>query len=218
MTLDRPVAVKELSPELAADPGRRAACLAAARSAAALRHPNIAELFEVVDLPPGLHLVSEWVPGQSLAELLRQRGRLSLDAAKAVLAPVCDALAFAHGRGVLHRGVRPAKVLVAGDGTVKLADFAGTGRAEPGAQDPDPGSATPASDVYGLGVCLHLMLTGELPFGAGGWTPAAALRPVGERAPGIPTAVDRLLARSLAPVRAARLSDSLAFKAALLAL
>lgn len=146
-TLERVVAVKEVS---AQDPALRARCLERARAAAGVRHPNIAEIYEVLDLPAGLRLVFEWAPGKTAAQLLREKGRLSLDEAKALLAPVCEALAAAHGRGVVHGGLKPRNLMVSADGGVKLLDL-GVAR---------DGPATPAADVDALAACLGELAPG----------------------------------------------------------
>lgn len=122
-TLERLVAVKEMSPELAKDPALRVLYLQEARTIATLRHPNIVEIYEILDLPPQLYLVFEWVSGKTVAQVLIEKKRLPLDAVKAVLAPVCEALAFAHERGIVHRDLKPANVMVSADGHVKLMDF-----------------------------------------------------------------------------------------------
>ncbi|TPW18531.1 MAG: serine/threonine protein kinase, bacterial, partial [Elusimicrobia bacterium] len=95
-TLERVVAVKEMAPELAADPALRVLYAKEARTIATLRHPNIVEIYEILDLPPHLYLVFEWVSGKTVAQVLIEKKRLPLDSVKAVMAPVCEALAFAH--------------------------------------------------------------------------------------------------------------------------
>lgn len=248
-TLERLVAVKEMSPELAKDPALRVLYLQEARTIATLRHPNIVEIYEILDLPPQLYLVFEWVSGKTVAQVLIEKKRLPLDAVKAVLAPVCEALAFAHERGVVHRDLKPANVMVSADGHVKLMDF-GIARAlgdaaatavsapaapkapaaamartrtvagTPGYRPPDAelGLVTPGFDIYSLGICLYEMLSGELPFGVEGWVPGKTYLPLSNKIPGLPEALDDLLARTLEPEQAKRLGDARALKAALLRL
>ncbi|TBR20348.1 hypothetical protein EPO15_13210 [bacterium] len=246
-TLERVVAVKEMSPELAKDPALRLLYLKEARTIATLRHPNIVEIYEILDLPPQLYLVFEWVSGKTVAQVLIEKKRLPLETVKAVLAPVCEALAFAHERGVVHRDLKPANVMVSGDGHVKLMDFGiarATGditTAAPVAAAPGPGAAmartrtvagtpgyrppdaeqglvTPGFDVYCLGVCLYEMLSGDLPYGDDGWTPGRSFEPLYKKVPGLPEAVDDILARALEPDPHKRLADARALKAALLRL
>lgn len=249
-TLERLVAVKEMSPDLAKDPALRVLYAQEARTIATLRHPNIVEIYEILDLPPQLYLVFEWVSGKTVAQVLIEKKLLPFDAVKAVLSPVCEALAFAHERGVVHRDLKPANVMVSADGHVKLMDF-GIARAlgevaaaataspapvakapaaamartrtvagTPGYRPPDAelGLVTPGFDVYCLGICLYEMLAGELPFGVEGWLPGKSYVPLSTKVPGLPPALDELLARALEPEQAKRLTDARAFKAALLRL
>ncbi|MBI5596249.1 MAG: protein kinase [Elusimicrobia bacterium] len=123
VTLDRQVALKEMAPELAGDPALRGLYLKEARTLAALHHPNIVEIYEILDLAPDVYLVFEWVAGKTLGQLLAEKGRLPLETARAVLAPVCEALANAHERGIVHRDLKPANIMVTGEGRVKLMDF-----------------------------------------------------------------------------------------------
>jgi tetratricopeptide (TPR) repeat protein len=248
VTLERVVAIKEMSPELASDPALRGLYLKEARTIATLRHPNIVEIYEILDLPPNLYLVFEWVAGKTVAQVLVEKRRLPLETVKAVLSPVCEALAFAHERGVVHRDLKPSNVMVTGDGHVKLMDFgiarstgdvaspataAAAPRAPaaamartrtvagtPGYRPPDAeqGIVTPAFDVYCLGICLYEMLAGELPYGADGWAPGKSFAPLHKAVAGLPEAVDDILARALDPDPATRLKDARALKGALLRL
>ncbi|MET8835911.1 serine/threonine-protein kinase [Micromonospora sp. NPDC004540] len=182
--LGRDVAVKLLSPDLAADPQLLHRIRAEARSAARLRHPNIVEVYdygEAVDGegPPVPYVVMEVVEGRSLAQLLTG-GPLPWRVAVLICAQVAAALAAAHRRGIVHRDVKPANVMVAGTG-VKLVDF-GISAAS---GDPDglsegllgtpaylaperleQGAVRPATDVYALGLLLYRALAGRLPWRA----------------------------------------------------
>ncbi|WP_346537647.1 serine/threonine-protein kinase [Micromonospora sp. DPT] len=124
--LGRDVAVKLLSPHLAADPQLLHRIRAEARAAARLRHPNIVEVYDYGeaadgDGPPVPYVVMEVVEGRSLAQLLTG-GPLPWRVAVLVCAQVAAALAAAHGRGIVHRDIKPGNVMVAGAG-VKLVDF-----------------------------------------------------------------------------------------------
>jgi serine/threonine-protein kinase len=149
---------------------------------ASLEHPNIAALRTALRVKERVVMIMELVEGASLAALLRQ-GPLAVPAALGYAGQVLSALAYAHGRGVVHRDVKPANILVTPDGTVKVTDFGiarasgdrqltGAGMA-PGSlyyMSPEQiGGAAPdaRSDLYSLGVTLYEMVTGVQPFRGG---------------------------------------------------
>jgi hypothetical protein len=147
-----------------------------ARQAATLHHPNIAELFEIAELPEGLFAVYEYASGRSLADILKEKGTLSVRQARDVLVPVCRALEHAHRRGVVHGGLSPDRVVVTRQGYVKVMDFVlartmTAGASEYAAPEIKRGDPSSASDVYSAAMILHRMLAGALP-GEGSWEPA----------------------------------------------
>jgi hypothetical protein len=121
--LDRMVAVKLLPADLAADAERRARMIREARAAAAVPHPNVVTLFDVVSDGDRDVLVMELVEGQTVAELLRASGPPPLPEALGWLEKLADALAAAHARGILHRDVKAANVMVTAGREVKVLDF-----------------------------------------------------------------------------------------------
>jgi len=123
LVLERPVAVKEMTPEAAGRPELRALYLKEARALGSLQHPHLVEIYEVVETPAQVYLVMEWVSGKTLHQILAEKGPLALEVVKAVLVPVCDALAAAHARGLVHRDLKPANLMVSDSGRVKLIDF-----------------------------------------------------------------------------------------------
>jgi TolB-like protein/Tfp pilus assembly protein PilF len=200
--LGRKVAVKTLSAlgskELA---DARRWVLREARAAARLNHPNIASVYDVLESEEGAHIVMEYVPGETLAARLRH-GTLPVSQVMEIGAQLADALAEAHGLGVIHRDLKPANVMLTPKGTVKVLDF---GLAQVRSADPD---STPAGsgpyftlegrkigtppymppehlmgdpidargDIYSLGVTLFELLTRRRPFqGADGAALAAAI-------------------------------------------
>jgi len=180
--LERMVAVKLLRPEIARDQLARAKFLAEARSASRLSHPSIVQVYDYgdddskADVP---FLVMELVDGLSLAGVLAA-GPLGADRTVQVIAQVAAGLQAAHAAGVVHRDIKPANLLTSPDGHVKITDFGiagvassasatitGTVVGTPAYLAPERaagGSATPASDLYSLGVVAYECLTGARPF------------------------------------------------------
>ncbi|MCZ2806986.1 protein kinase [Modestobacter sp. VKM Ac-2983] len=185
--LGRAVAVKVLRSEYTGDELFLARFRAEAHHAAALSHPNIAAVYDYGEEPAvdgsGEHLaylVMELVEGQSLSTVLAREGSLTPDRTLDVLRQTASALAAAHAAGVVHRDVKPGNVLVRWDGTIKITDFgiawsAGsvpltqTGQVVGTASYLSPeqaagAHATPASDVYALGMVGYECLTGRRAF------------------------------------------------------
>jgi tetratricopeptide (TPR) repeat protein len=120
--LDRYVALKVLPPDLAPDPDRRARMLREARASAQVRHVNVVTLYDIITHGSEDVLVMELVEGKTLSELLRKQPP-PLEVALRWLEAISDALATAHARGILHRDIKAANVMVASDGTIKILDF-----------------------------------------------------------------------------------------------
>jgi tetratricopeptide (TPR) repeat protein len=120
--LDRYVALKVLPPDAAGDPERRHRVLREARAAAQVRHANVVTLYDILEHAGEDILVMELVEGRTLSDLLRTE-RPPLERALKWLEAVADALAAAHARGILHRDIKAANVMLATDGTIKVLDF-----------------------------------------------------------------------------------------------
>lgn len=177
--LGRRVALKFLPRADAADPERRERLRREARALASLSHPGIAAIYALEEHQDRLFLVMEFIEGETLAQRLArrplpvpeliERGRV-----------LADALAHAHGRGVIHRDVKPSNILITPDGATKLADFglalhegdtrltaegSTAGTAEHMSPEQTHGAALDArSDIFSLGVVLYEALTGTRPF------------------------------------------------------
>jgi serine/threonine-protein kinase len=208
--LGRSVAVKLLRSEYTSDPTFLARFRAEATHAAALSHPNIASVYDYGEASAegsGEHLaylVMELVNGQPLSERLREEGPLSPEATVSLLEQAASALAEAHQAGLVHRDVKPANILLRPDDSVKLTDFGiawsassvpltktgmivGTPQyLSPEQAVGDP--ASPASDVYSLGLVGYECLTGHAAFD--GDNPIAlALKQVNEEPQPLPADV-----------------------------
>ncbi len=188
-SLDRPVAVKELVPEFAADPSFVERFRREAQAAANLSHPNIVGVYDWGAQDGTYFIVMEYIDGPSLSRVLRADGPLHPRRAAEIASEVAAGLGFAHSRGVVHRDVKPGNVLLTRTGQAKVTDF-GIARA---LSSPDEdltqagsvmGTATyfspeqaqglpvdPRSDLYSLGVVLYELVTGRTPFA--GETPLA---------------------------------------------
>ena len=181
--LERPVAVKVLHRHLLADPTTRARLVKEARAAASLSHPGIVAVYDVaIDEEAAAAVILELVEGESLADRLKREGALPPRAAVRIAAEVAEALSHAHERGVVHRDVKAANVLLTADGEARLADFGIARVLEDEAQRlTDTGTiagtlrylapeqlrgeeAGPPADVYAVGVLLTEMLTGQPPY------------------------------------------------------
>jgi serine/threonine protein kinase len=121
--LERPVAIKVLADNLAADQAFRARFLREARLAAQLAHPNVVQVYDSGEANGRPYIVMEYVEGETLADLLARRGRLAPAEAVEVALQVCSGLEHAHRAGLVHRDVKPQNLIIRGDGTIKIVDF-----------------------------------------------------------------------------------------------
>ena len=189
--LERDVAIKVLPEAVAGDPKALARFRSEAKAVAALSHPNILALFDVGEEAGVHYVVTELLEGETLRALV-SRGPLSVRRAVGIARELAEALAAAHGKGIVHRDVKPENVFLTKDGRVKLLDF-GLARLGPGGRRPedtrsptlelgtDPGavvgtvsymspqqvrgeSIDEGTDLFSLGVVLYEMLAGRRPF------------------------------------------------------
>jgi Protein kinase domain/PASTA domain len=223
--LERPVALKVISPGLASQDEFRARFRRESRLAAALDHPHVLPIYEAGESDGVLFIAMRWVDGIDLGRVLDQDGALPLGRAVRLVAQVAGALDCAHSRGLVHRDVKPANVLGADSDHGYLADFglakredtAGlteTGRwlgtADYAAPEQiEGGEVGPAADVYALGCVLFAALTGEPPFPRESAV-AVAYAQVHDPAPaaGVSMAMDAVLARALAKRPADRFASA----------
>ncbi len=207
--LDRMVALKVAKPERLTDAGRVERFLREARAAANLRHPNIVPVFDSGHDGPHYYIASAFVPGMTLEGALAE-GALDGRKAAALTRQLAEALAYAHSRGVVHRDVKPANVLLDERGDPLLADFGLAARdsvddrltREGGwvgtpaylAPEQAAGEAIAASDQYSLGCVLYELLTGQTPFAG---PPEVVVYLHGAEEPPAPRQVNRAISRDL---------------------
>lgn len=180
LILGRTVAVKIMRSSLTGDPVYVTRFHREASAAAALSHKNIVEIYDVGDEKDDYYIVMEYVPGQTLKELIHKRGALHYVEAVDIMKQVVSATAKAHAIGIIHRDLKPQNIMVTDSGVVKIGDF-GIASIQSLSQvtqtDTIMGSlhylapeiargekATAQSDIYALGIVFYELLRGEVPF------------------------------------------------------
>jgi hypothetical protein len=238
LSLERTVALKLIAPELAENVGFRRRFIAESRTAASLDHPNVVPIFRAGEEDGALFLAMRYVDGDNLGTIVMRDGALAPRRAAGLLGQVASALEAAHGRGLVHRDVKPANVLVTGDDHCYLTDFglvedlgASTGATRSAevlgtldylAPERIRGGVTgPWTDVYALGCLLFFALTGRVPFPLEApesklWAHVAEPPPRVSDA-GAPEAFDDVIATALAKQPRERHESAAAFAAAALA-
>ena len=220
LVLSRPVAVKILRAQYGSEASFLRRFEREAQAAARLAHPNIVNVYDVGQDDGLYYIVMEYVRGQTLKQLILQRAPFRIDQAVYILRQVAAALDYAHQHGLVHRDVKPQNILVDAQGVIKVTDFgiakgltdaslteAGIGMGTVHYVSPEQARgepATPASDIYALGVVLYEMLTGRLPFDADNPIGLAMLHvsapppPPSQFNADLPSQVDAILLRALA--------------------
>jgi serine/threonine-protein kinase len=178
--LKQRVSIKALKSDLVREEGMRERFAREAQVLAKLDHPNIIKLLNFYDLPTGCFIVLEAPEGQTLEQIVAEKGPVTAEQAAKWLVPVLSALAYAHQGSVVHRDVKPANILVTANGTPKLLDF-GLAHTTEGPKLTMQGLALGTisymsreqlfgkpvdgrTDVYSAGVTLYEIVTGKLPF------------------------------------------------------
>jgi tetratricopeptide (TPR) repeat protein/predicted Ser/Thr protein kinase len=220
-SLERRVAVKKMRDEIRLDPADRQRFVAEARMVAQLHHPNIVDIYAIVEDANDVYLVFEFVEGRTLGDALKSGGPMDLPRAARVIREMAAAVAHAHERNIIHRDLKPSNVMLTAEGRVKVMDFGVARQAKDAmtrhsmtntvagtppymAPEQEQGTVRKESDVYALGVCLYEMTTGVLPFNGvgagmllnklnGKWIPPS------QRSSSLPSTFDAVIARALAP-------------------
>lgn len=144
----------------------------------AVSNPHLAKVFYIADSNDHIDVLQEYIAGEALDELLLQRGNLTEDETKRIIADVCDGLYALHQKGIIHRDINPKNIIINSGGTATIIDF-GIARTYHTEKRNDttllgtPGYAAPEqfgfsqsdsrTDIYAVGVLMNVMLTGELP-------------------------------------------------------
>jgi eukaryotic-like serine/threonine-protein kinase len=220
LELQRPVAIKVLADDLGGDGSFRQRFVREARLTARLSHPNVVQVFDVGEAERRPYIVMEYVPGETLADVLARRRTLAPAEAVALLTQAAEGLQHAHEHGLVHRDVKPQNLLVRPDGVVKLADL-GIARAAESTRLTQHGTllgtaaylspeqaagedVSAAADVYSLGAVLYELLTGRPPHQFSSLADLAAKQassdvvPPRDVDPAIPSRLETVVMRCLA--------------------
>ena len=177
--LRRTVALKFLSPHALGTEEEKARFIHEAQAAAALNHPNICTIYEVDESEDRSYIAMEYIEGPSLKDIIAS-GPLKMEEAQRIAMQVAEGLHEAHQKQIVHRDVKPANIMITAGGRVKIMDFGmakspglakltreGTTLGTASYMSPEQGHGEPVdsrSDIWSLGVVLHEMVTGKLPF------------------------------------------------------
>ena len=178
--LERDVAIKVLRGDLADDEKFVRRFRREAQSASLLNHPNIVQIYDVGEDDGNFYIVMEYIKGQTLKQLIKKRGKLSVPEVIDIMSQLTDGLAHAHDSYIIHRDIKPQNIMILDDGMVKITDFGiamainasdltqtnsvmGSVHYLPPEQASGKGS-TIKSDIYSLGIMMYEMLAGVMPF------------------------------------------------------
>ena len=200
-TLARSVVIKRFPTE-GRSPESRSRLVEQIKSTAALHHPNIVDIFEILDRDSGLLVVYEYASGKTLRRVLEELGPLQLKQAREILIPVCRALEHAFRHGLNHGGLSPERIVLTQQGYVKVSDFVAArllGATDDVYLAPEArgqGIPVKASDIYSIGACFFEMLTGR-----------RAMNAEETASAGLPLAVRMLLVQLMEADAATRLAS-----------
>jgi len=182
VSLNRVVALKVFTPEMAQSETSAERFHREALSMARLSHPNIVDVIEVGEEDGTQYFAMQLVEGGSLSDLIRERGSLSSERAADLAAQIADALDHAHANGIIHRDIKPDNILLNAHGRAVVTDFGiakmtevsqltqtGSAIGTPDYMPPEVLRGNPLdgrADIYSLGVVLFQMITGRAPFTA----------------------------------------------------
>ncbi len=173
--LDQEVAVKILLPSISSNETLVDRFLTEARTIAKIDNENVVKIYDVGEEDGNYFMVMELLEGEETMDLIRREGMVDVTDSLRIVRQAARGLAAAHGKGLIHRDIKPQNLYLKDDGTVKVVDFGLAGNVDgdtervgtPHYMAPEvceTGKAELASDVYALGICLHHLLTGQPPF------------------------------------------------------
>jgi len=214
--LDRPVALKILFPHLAEDEQLVARFQLEAKSAAALRHENLCQVYDFGRHGDQIYIAMEYVEGKNLREWIDQHGTPPLEIALLMLRDICRGLEHAHRRNIIHRDIKPSNVMFTPDGVIKLMDFGLARRAQDttgmtmvGATLGTPAYMSPeqargekldraTTDIFSFGIVCYELLGGTRPFQGDTSSIARAIlysepRPLDALDPLVPSGVESMI-------------------------
>ncbi|HSB60373.1 MAG TPA: protein kinase, partial [Vicinamibacteria bacterium] len=233
--LGRFVALKTISQGISSEEAARQRFHREARAAAALNHPNIITVFDFGDEGGTIYMAMELLEGTDLREVIEKRSLTKVTEKLAVMEQICDGLAFAHGKGVVHRDLKPGNIHILPNGQVKIMDFGLARRSEDAARtavimgtpyymSPEQAQgerATPSSDIFALGSLFYEMLSGRRAF-PGDTIPAVLFgvvhrdpEPLTKWSPDAPPALVAVVERALSKDPAWRFRDATEMREAL---
>lgn len=204
LVIGRTVAIKILKDEYLGDPGFLERFRAEARHAALVNHEGIANVYDYGEEEGSAYLVMELVPGEPLSAVIEREGTLSIDKVLDITAQTAAALQAAHSAGLVHRDIKPGNMLITPEGRVKITDFGiariadqvpltATGQVMGTVQylSPEQASghpASPATDIYSLGIVAYECLAGKRPF-TGESQVAIAMAQINDEPPALPDTI-----------------------------
>ena len=228
--LGRMVAIKALKPSIGPDSHFALRFEREARFMASLQHENILSVYDFIKDGHGMYIVMEYVQGIDLYDLLQLTPKLPVDVAAVIALQVARALDYAHFRGIIHRDIKPANIIIAHSGEVKLMDFGiardhslsdltetGTGVGTPSYMSPEQilgDKLDFRSDIFSLGIVIYQCITGQKPFVEDDSRTVMQKirldRYVSPRKliPGVPSSMERILARCMEKTPAARYAST----------
>ena len=233
--LKRSVALKVLSPHLAADAGLKTRMIQEAQAAAQIDHPNCVHVFDVGEENNQCYITMEYVTGQTVRNLIEEKGSLGAKETVDLLLQITKGLGYAHKKGITHRDIKPENIIITEDGTAKIMDF-GLALAPGASRLTAPGGIcgtlaymapeqlrgdpelTPAVDIYATGCMTYELLSGKLPFEGADMNSLKMKQdapPLSEPCPDLPAELVEIVGKCLIRDIASRYKDGASLNQAL---